>query len=50
LKLKKQQLLGCDETICLKEIANALETEELMTYRILEKNQMHGLKQSIQRK
>ncbi len=30
-KLKKQQLLGCDETICLKEIANALETEELMT-------------------
>ena len=30
-KLKKQQLQGCDDTICLKEIANALETEELLT-------------------
>ena len=30
-KLKKQQLLGCDETICLREIANAYDTEELMT-------------------
>ena len=30
-KLKKQQLLGCDETVCLREIANAYDTEELMT-------------------
>lgn len=30
-KLKKQQLTGCDDTKCLQEIANALETEELLT-------------------
>ncbi len=45
-KLKKQQLLGCDETVCLKEIANALETEELMTgdFKVLANKTLVSLK------
>ena len=29
--LKKHQLLGCDETKCIQEIANAVETDETLT-------------------
>ena len=29
--LKKHQLLGCDETKCIQEIANAVETDENLT-------------------